>query len=360
MVSLSLPLSAASPLLGSSSVPARANRSTASSTSVCNASLRNGSCSRRVAGASSSPPPVVLALAAGGRRLNPSWRNPCRTNLGVAVAVAPSRAGLSAAMWGRYRGGSPLAVRQPFWAAVFPALRLSNEGSGRRSFTATMSASSRSGDSLVHTSVSSRSNFNGVFLLLVANIAVFVLDHILKLPGITALYLNHSAPQLYQFVTSIFCHASWSHLSGNLFFLYVFGKLVEEEEGSWGVWLSYLACGVGANIASWLALPSRVGVQLVSLGASGAVFGLFAVSVLVKLSWNLRKMLEVVILGQFVVEKVMSEARLANGMSFANGGVNHIAHLAGAMVGVALIYALSRLPAAVDSDKRKPKSRLPK
>ena len=60
------------------------------------------------------------------------------------------------------------------------------------------------------------------------------------------------------------------------------GKLVEEEEGSFAVWLSYLFTGVGANLVSWLILPRTV----VSVGASGAVFGLFAVSVLVKvLAW---------------------------------------------------------------------------
>jgi membrane associated rhomboid family serine protease len=56
------------------------------------------------------------------------------------------------------------------------------------------------------------------------------------------------------------------------------GKLVEEEEGSFAVWLSYLFTGVGANLVSWLILPRTV----VSVGASGAVFGLFAISVLVK------------------------------------------------------------------------------
>ncbi len=42
-----------------------------------------------------------------------------------------------------------------------------------------------------------------------------------------------------------------------------------------------------------------------SLGASGAVFGLFAVSVLCKLSFNFKKLLEAAILGQFVVKQVL-------------------------------------------------------
>ncbi|EFJ13687.1 hypothetical protein SELMODRAFT_49801, partial [Selaginella moellendorffii] len=81
--------------------------------------------------------------------------------------------------------------------------------------------------------------------------------------------------------------------------LYMFGKLVEEEEGGFGLWASYIVTGVGANLLSWLLLPGNV----VSIGASGAVFGLFAISVLVKLSWDWRKLLEVLVLGQFVVNK---------------------------------------------------------
>ncbi|KAH9549985.1 hypothetical protein CY35_10G048800, partial [Sphagnum magellanicum] len=142
-----------------------------------------------------------------------------------------------------------------------------------------------------------------------------------------------------------------SHLSSNLFFLYIFGKLVEEEEGSFAVWLSYLVTGVGANVVSWLVLPRSV----VSAGASGAVFGVFAVSVLVKLSFDWRKILEVLILGQFVVEKVMeaahSSAQLAGHTYGAAANINHIAHLSGALVGVALIWLINQIPSLGDDSK---------
>lgn len=39
---------------------------------------------------------------------------------------------------------------------------------------------------------------NGVFLLLLVNVVLFVLDHVLHIKGIQGLYLNHAKPQWYQ------------------------------------------------------------------------------------------------------------------------------------------------------------------
>ncbi|KAK2995503.1 hypothetical protein RJ640_001417 [Escallonia rubra] len=197
---------------------------------------------------------------------------------------------------------------------------------------------------------------NGIFWILLLNIGIYVADHLFQVRGIRAFYLYHNWPEWYQFVTATFCHANWNHLSSNLFFLYIFelksylfnhtGKLVEEEEGNFALWLSYILTGAGANLVSWLVLPRNA----VSVGASGAVFGLFAISVLVKMSWDWRKILEVLILGQFVIEKVMEAAQASTGLSggFRGGNaiqnVNHIAHLSGALIGVALVWLLSRVP----------------
>ncbi|GAU21104.1 hypothetical protein TSUD_10210 [Trifolium subterraneum] len=192
---------------------------------------------------------------------------------------------------------------------------------------------------------------NGIFWIILLNIGIFVADHFFQVDGIKALYLFHSRPDWFQFLTATFCHANWKHLSSNLFFLYIFGKLVEEEGGSFALWLSYILTGVGANLVSWLLLPRNT----VSVGASGAVFGLFSISVLVKMSWDWRKILEVLILGQFVVEKVMEAAQASTSLpgTFRGGSlqnVNHIAHLSGALVGVLLVWLLSKVPS--DSQDR--------
>ena len=67
---------------------------------------------------------------------------------------------------------------------------------------------------------------------------------------------------------------------------------------------------------------------------------------LVFLSLLLRRhyILEVIILGQFVLQRFISEAKMATAVGGVGaGGVNHIAHLAGSLVGVALIMMLNKV-----------------
>ena len=49
----------------------------------------------------------------------------------------------------------------------------------------------------------------------------------------------------------------------------------KHEAGAWGLLVTYIMCGVCSNLASVFLLPSNT----LSLGASGAVFGLFTVAV---------------------------------------------------------------------------------
>lgn len=86
-------------------------------------------------------------------------------------------------------------------------------------------------------------------------------------------------------------------------------------------------------------------VQVVSLGASGSVFGLFAVSVLVRFRWNIFRLIEAVVLGQFVFARLKEEAiSMLAVKSAKHFAINHVAHVGGALFGVLLITLLSRLP----------------
>ncbi len=81
-------------------------------------------------------------------------------------------------------------------------------------------------------------------------------------------------------------------------------------------------CATGAAAASVLVTPAlHHGAVTTSLGASGAVFGLFAVGVITRLTWDPRRLLEGIVLGQFVVQQVLAEAKAQAAGGLSIGGV---------------------------------------
>jgi membrane associated rhomboid family serine protease len=70
---------------------------------------------------------------------------------------------------------------------------------------------------------------------------------------------------------SIFLHAGWLHLLGNLLFLWVFGRAVEAAMGSGRYLGFFLLCGAVAGVVHTLMAP---GSTVPTVGASGAISGL--------------------------------------------------------------------------------------
>lgn len=71
-------------------------------------------------------------------------------------------------------------------------------------------------------------------------------------------------------LTSLFLHGSWTHLVGNLLYLWLFGKGVEPAMGAWRFAVFYLLCGAIA-VCAHASADSHSTVPLI--GASGAVSG---------------------------------------------------------------------------------------
>src|SRR4051812_7235678 len=74
-------------------------------------------------------------------------------------------------------------------------------------------------------------------------------------------------------LTSMFMHAGWWHILGNMIYLWVFGDDIEEALGPWRFLLFYFAAGIAAALA-FVALNPSSTVPLV--GASGAIAGVLA------------------------------------------------------------------------------------
>jgi membrane associated rhomboid family serine protease len=117
-----------------------------------------------------------------------------------------------------------------------------------------------------------------VVALITANVVVFLLeltngpDWALQYALIPAYVVNGVA--LWTIVTSMFIHAGWLHLIGNMIYLWVFGdELDRYYMGPWRFLIFYFLCGFAATGLQVAIDPS---LQIPNLGASGAVAGVLA------------------------------------------------------------------------------------
>src|SRR6201987_879561 len=79
-------------------------------------------------------------------------------------------------------------------------------------------------------------------------------------------------------LTAMFMHGSWSHIIGNMIFLWAFGPEIEDSMGRGRYLLFYLAGGLVAMLAQILADPHSTVPNLGASGAIAAVMGAFIVT----------------------------------------------------------------------------------
>ncbi len=131
--------------------------------------------------------------------------------------------------------------------------------------------------------------------LLVANLVVFLLTSILLRHGVdlNSLCGLHyiAAPSFHwwQPITYMFLHADFSHIFFNMFAVWMFAPMIENEWGARRFSIYYLVCGLGAACVQelvWMMMLSNMSATydaatlahyacfLNTIGASGAVFGI--------------------------------------------------------------------------------------
>jgi membrane associated rhomboid family serine protease len=77
-------------------------------------------------------------------------------------------------------------------------------------------------------------------------------------------------PAWLTFLTSMFLHAGWLHLAGNLLYLWIFGNNIEDRLGHVGFAVFYLVAGLAAAAAQIAPDPAST---VPMVGASGAISG---------------------------------------------------------------------------------------
>lgn len=178
--------------------------------------------------------------------------------------------------------------------------------------------------------------------LIVINVAVFLtLEFLNSTENIEFMYRMGAmfAPDVfergkwYQLFSSMFLHYGYDHLSNNMIMLAILGYQIEEKYGRFKYLMTYIICGLAGNIISGK-IEMISGNYAVSVGASGAVFGIFGV--LLVMVFKSRKQL-----GQISPARLML---LFAVVVFGNmqDGIDWVAHLGGGLTGLAMAFVLYR------------------
>ncbi|HDZ58813.1 MAG TPA: rhomboid family intramembrane serine protease, partial [Ignavibacteriales bacterium] len=79
--------------------------------------------------------------------------------------------------------------------------------------------------------------------------------------------------QIWQLVTYLFLHGSFTHILFNMFALWMFGMEIENSWGSKKFLYYYFICGITAGLFQLFISPMLGAVPAPTIGASGAVYG---------------------------------------------------------------------------------------
>ncbi len=187
--------------------------------------------------------------------------------------------------------------------------------------------------------------------LLISNIGIFICQYFIfgsiKVGGVplAAIFSKYFALNPigsiaytfypWQLVTYLFMHADFWHIFLNMFALWMFGMELENIWGSQKFMAYYFMCGIGAGLANLLIAPLFTSINLPTIGASGAIYGvLIAFAMLFPDRPIYLYFLFPIKAKYFVAIYVVIEIISVGG----NSNVAHVAHLGGGLVG--FIYLL--------------------
>src|SRR5438045_5116546 len=145
-------------------------------------------------------------------------------------------------------------------------------------------------------------------------------------------------------ISSMFLHGGWSHIIGNMWYLWIFGDNIEDRLGHGRFIVFYLLCGITAALGQIIVDPYS---RLPTIGASGAIAGVMGayfvlypqsrVLTLIPLIifWEVVELPAVFLLGFWFLMQLFSAGAIAvTSSSHGGGGVAFAAHVAGFVCGV--------------------------
>jgi membrane associated rhomboid family serine protease len=141
-------------------------------------------------------------------------------------------------------------------------------------------------------------------------------------------------------LTSMFMHASWMHIIGNMIYLWAFGREIEDAMGAVRFLFFYLAGGLVAMLAQILGDPSS---RIPALGASGAIAAVMGAFIVTYPRDRIRTLLIIfifiritfipaaILIGFWFVTQLFNFGMVTQ---VKTGGVAYLAHIGGFLFGV--------------------------
>jgi len=185
------------------------------------------------------------------------------------------------------------------------------------------------------------------YALIALNILFFFVElsggeaFIMKWSFVPSRFLAHPAADFPTLFTSMFMHAGWVHLGGNMLYLWIFGDNVEDNFGHAKFIIFYLLCGLAATFAQ---LVFSLNSNVPNLGASGAIAGVLGAYILLFPRGQVRVLQgqtvipvpALMVIGLWIVLQFFSGiGSIANA---AEGGVAYMAHIGGFVAGLVLCF----------------------
>lgn len=188
------------------------------------------------------------------------------------------------------------------------------------------------------------------YALIVLNVLFFFVEmsggeaFIMKWAFVPSRFLGNPLADFPTLFTSMFMHAGWLHLGGNMLYLWIFGDNVEDRFGHGTFLLFYLLSGLGATFAQ---LAFSTDSTIPNLGASGAIAGVLGAYLLLFPQGRVRvlqgqrvvQMPALIVIGFWIVLQLFSGiGSIAN--TADTGGVAYMAHIGGFVAGFVLTFLL--------------------
>lgn len=175
------------------------------------------------------------------------------------------------------------------------------------------------------------------YALIFLNIVMFALEMAYPRVILNELILDPSlvkSGEFYRLVTSLFLHGGLIHLLSNMYALFIVGKQLETFLGKWKFMFIYFFSGITGSLLSCMGTFN-------SLGASGAIFGLFGA--LLYFGYHYR-----LYFGNVILKEILPVIAVNLFIGFMLSGINNAAHIGGLIGGVFSTMALG-----VNSKKEK-------